>query len=123
MLFGGLESLRGERILLLAKAKSSKNFYAPRARFWDFGIAFCEILRRAQNLAKIKQSRFVSNLEFCEVESASFGGLESLRGEGILLLAKAKSSKRFCALCAKFCELGFWILRNCGIAGGLKLVK
>ena len=39
--------------LLLAKAKSSKSFYAPRARFWDFvscggDSAFfaCEILRK-----------------------------------------------------------------------------
>ena len=32
------------------------------------------------------------------------GGFESLRGERTLLLAKAKSSKNFCALCARFCN-------------------
>ena len=81
----------------MAKAKSSKNFLDSRFAwgFCDFGIAFREILRRAQNLAKIKQSRFVSNLEFCEVESASFGGFKSLKLRETLLLAKAKSSKRF----------------------------
>ena len=30
---------KGEKILLLAKAKSSKSFYALRARFWEF--VFC----------------------------------------------------------------------------------
>ena len=40
---------------------------------------------------------------FCLWNSASFGGLKSVKGERILLLAKAKSSKSFCALRARFC--------------------
>ena len=51
-----IEVGKRERILLLAKAKSSKNFYALCARFWEFvesGVDsrfVCEILRKAQNL-------------------------------------------------------------------------
>ena len=41
-------------------------------------------------------------------ESASFGGLR-FRGERILLLAKAKSSKNFCALRARFCDFAFCV--------------
>ena len=33
---GGFESLKRERTLLLAKAKSSKRFYALCAKFWKF---------------------------------------------------------------------------------------
>ena len=47
---GGFESLKRKGTLLLAKAKSSKSFYALRARFWDFHtlrMRFCVAESRA----------------------------------------------------------------------------
>ena len=52
---------KGEKTLLFAKAKSSKNFYARSAGFCEcvesaldsviLALFFCKILRKAQNLA------------------------------------------------------------------------
>ena len=73
----------GERTLLLAKAKNSKNFYALRARFLDFAY---EILRFAKS-ASISKWWILRNYLYWLIEVG--------KGKGILLLAKVKSSKNF----------------------------
>ena len=89
------------RILLLAKAKSSKSFLrfcVSESRVDSTILHFaCEIL---QFIESSVESQILRN---CRIA----GRFDSLKRGRILLLAKAKSSKRFYAPRARFCELRF----------------
>ena len=87
---------KGERTLLFAKAKSSKSFlnFALQNREWILRfeiLGFYGIVESKGNHRILREI-----LRNCRIA----GGFESLISMGILLLAKAKSSKSF-----------FWILR------------
>ena len=86
---GGFESLRERGFYFWDKPKVAKAF-----EILQFGLVFREILRKAQNLAKIKIKRIYKIWRrFCGIIESLVDF--SLRGEAILLFAKAKRSKSF----------------------------
>ena len=86
---------RGWRTLLFAKAKSSKNFYALRARFCEFvesreDFAFFCVRDSAWNLGGIVESvRWI--LRFCISYEILFFKLDSTQNLAILILQMSKN--------------------------------
>ena len=75
----------------MAKAKSSKSFYAPRARFWEF------VESRVDSASSWNLGWILRN---CRIA----GGFEFLRERGFYFLHKQKVAKAFKWLCyAQIC--------------------
>ena len=96
-----IEVGKGKRILLFAKAKSSKSFYTLRARFWEFAksradshfsweiLGFCALRVRFYGI--VESARWI--LDSAELWNRWL--IKVFKRGGTLLLAKAKSSKNF----------------------------